>query len=255
MAERRESYSENNNKNKIIEVSCLKCHVKTRHKIMCSYEYKASEGDFDRGFTVDWSSSHQIIQCQGCMELSFRLETWFSEDEQQIGENEWIDGTRITLYPMRSEHMIISKPFPNVPSQLRRIYKETIESYNNDLYTLAAAGLRSIVEGICANLKIVDGPIEITQKDGTKVIKRNKSLEGKISGLVEKGFLLKKNAEILHEHRALGNEAVHDLSQPSSDEIIIALDVIEHAFETIYEISEKGDDLKILRIKRKKKKK
>jgi hypothetical protein len=51
----------------------------------------------------------------------------------------------------------------------------------------------------------------------------------------------------------LGNEAVHALSQPSSDEIIIALEVIEHAFETIYEISEKGDDLKNLRSKRKKK--
>ena len=65
---------------------------------------------------------------------------------------------------------------------------------------------------------IIDGPKEITKKNGTKVVKRFKNLEGKIAGLYEKGFLTKKSSTILHEHRFLGNEAVHELSQPSKDQ-------------------------------------
>lgn len=248
-----EKYEENRTKDNIVELQCVECKRDTRHKVVQSYDYSGSE-DLDGGrFSVDWSSNYQIVQCQGCMTVTFRQVNWFSEDVQQIGPDEWEDGSVEILFPKRTKYTLPTKEFWNVPTNLRRIYKETIECFNNDAFTLSAAGLRSLVEGLCAELKVIDGPKEINKNDGTTEIKRFANLEGKIAGLYEKGFLTKHHSVVLHEHRYLGNEAVHELSQPSRDELALAIEIIEHVFESVYEIPEKAQDLQRKRVKRKNK--
>lgn len=79
---------------------------------------------------------------------------------------------------------------------------------------------------------------------------RRNNLQGKINGLYEKGVLTKESAESLHEHRYLGNEAVHELSQPSKEELALAINIIEHILETIYEIPEKVLELRVARKKK-----
>jgi len=221
--------------------------------VVSSYDYNGSE-DYGSGeYSIDWSSSHQVIQCQGCMTSSFRQVSWFSEDCQQIGPDEYDDGERITLYPKRSNNTLPIKDFWEVPHNLRRIYRESIDCFNNDSFTLAAAGLRAIIEGLCAELGVTDGPKTVTKKDGTQVVKRFKNLEAKIAGLHEKGFLTERNTSILHEHRFLGNDAVHELAQPSRDELALAIEIVEHTFESLFEIPTKGDELKEKRARRNKK--
>lgn len=248
-----ESYDENKAKGQIVQEHCGQCGRSTRHMVMGSYDYSGSE-DYDGGsFSIDWSSSHQVIQCQGCMASSFRQVNWFSEDMQQIGPDEYDNGERITLYPKRSNNTRAIKEYWEVPNNLRRIYRESIDCFNNDSFTLTAAGLRSLIEGLCAVLGITDGPKEIAKKDGTKEIKRFSNLEAKISGLHEKGFLTEKSASVLHEHRFMGNDAVHELAHPSRDELALAIEIIEHTFDAIFEIPAKGDELKTRRVRRAKK--
>jgi hypothetical protein len=126
-----------------------------------------------------------------------------------------------------------------------------IDCFNGELYTLCAGGLRAIIEGICNDRKIKDGPVDIKLKDGTSKTVRKKTVEGKISGLFEKGILTRQNADILHEHRFLSNEALHELTQPSKDELTLAIQIIEHIFENIYELPNKVDDLRARIAKRK----
>ena len=245
-----ESYENNKTQGNVVQVYCASCSRETRHLIVHSLDYSGSE-EFDGGhFSIDWASNYQIIQCQGCMTVSFREVDWFSEDVQQIGPDEWDDGSTELLFPQRSKNSISTKEFRNIPFNLRRIYRETVECFNIDSYTLSAAGLRALVEGLCAELNVVDGPKEITKKDGTTEIKRFANLEGKISGLHEKGYLTKQHADVLHEHRYLGNEAVHELTQPSRDELALAIEIIEHVFDSVYEIPQKAQELKIKRVKR-----
>jgi hypothetical protein len=161
--------------------------------------------------------------------------------------------TEITerLYPLRSKNYLVMKDYRNVPPNIRRIYREVVECFNNELYTLCAGGLRTIIEGICTDHKIKDGPVEINLKDGTKKIERRKNIEGKIAGLFEKGILTKQNADILHEHRFIGNEALHELAQPSKDELTLAIQIIEHMFDNIYELPNKVSELRSRTAKRK----
>jgi hypothetical protein len=101
-----------------------------------------------------------------------------------------------------------------------------------------------MIEGICAATGVKDGPVEMPDKDGTTKIVRKCNLQGKIEGMAEAGLLTRKHAEILHEHRFLGNEAVHELQRPSREELKLAVEVVEHTFDNLYELPDKADQLR-----------
>lgn len=236
---------------------CTKCRQETNHTVLSSVDTEGYEivdyigNDPKEPITINWSNNYQVIQCQGCDEITFRHKNWFSEYEQFYGPNNGCDGTSIRLYPKRSLGSCQMIDLHNTPEKLSRIYRETIDSFNNECLMLCAAGLRTIVEGICANQNIKDGPIEISGKNGNAKIERKTNLQGKISGLNEKGVLTKEQSELLHEHRFLGNDAVHELSQPSIEELKLAIEIIEHIIKNIYEIPKKATDLRMKVQKRK----
>ncbi len=232
-------------KDKIIQVICITCKNRNRHKVLTSVD-SSGEEDIAYNYTINWYIHHQIIECQGCGSISFRDESSNSEDFDPE------DGYNITelIYPKRTSNTWDTKEFYNVPQNLRRIYKETIDCYNIDCLTLCGAGVRALVEGLCKENNILDGVVEEQKADGTIGIKRKKDLQGKINGLYEKGKLTKKSAEILHEHRFLGNRAIHELSLPSKEELGFAIEIVENVLDTLYEIPQKAIQLKTERLKK-----
>ena len=241
----------NKTKDLKLQAFCSRCERETNHLVLQSVDSSGSKviGYFENTEeTIDWRDNYQIIQCQGCDTVSFRHANWCSE---AIDDDS--DGTSARLYPKRSNNTLPLKDFLNVPTNLRRIYRETIACFNNDASTLCASGLRAIVEGICADQNVSDGPVEVVRKDGTKKTQRKKELQAKIAGLWEKGILTRQHSDVLHEHRYLGNEAVHELAQPSPDELRLAIEIIEHTLETLYEIPEKAEELRKKKFRRMKK--
>jgi len=53
----------------------------------------------------------------------------------------------------------------------------------------------------------------------------------------------------------LGNEAIHELNQPSTDELILAIDIMEHTLDALYELPDKAEELRRMKAKRLKKSK
>lgn len=228
----------------ILQVICLTCKNRNRHKVMASIDQDGKEAlGYDDW--IFWKSKYQIIECQGCGTISFRIEHSNSEDIDEFGHS-----VTELIYPKRTTETWNVKVFFNVPHNLDRIYNETIDCYNNENLTLCGAGVRALVEGLCNENRIVDGEIESTKRDGSKVKKRADNLQGRINGLAEKGKLTKENVEILHEHRFLGNTAIHDLSAPTKEELSLAITIIEHVFDNIYEIPEIATQLKNKRLKK-----
>ncbi len=237
----KEKIEENKTKGEISNCHCSTCNRPTRHLVLQSVDQMWSKQvvRHDPYSCVDGSEHYQIVQCQGCYTISFRHLSWLSEARDVD-----CDGTTERLYPKRSDNRRLARGFRNLPPTLECVYRETVNCYNSKSYTLCAAGLRAIVEGLCAEQGVKDGPVEVVKKGGTKQTKRKRDLEGKISGLCEKGILTKENTDLLHEHRYLGNEAVHELAQPSPTELILAIEILEHTLEALYEIPEKAEDLR-----------
>lgn len=228
------TYKEDASKGQEIETLCESCSGATYHVVRASFKSYA-EQEIDYRNSVSWSDDFQVIQCLGCKTISFRKNHWFSEDA-------WADedGTSEVLFPKRNP--LPSKHFANAPGNVQVIYDEVVNSYNNDNPILCAAGLRAVVEGICADKGVKDGPVEVKVGDAIR-IERRKNLEGKISGLLEKRLITEASEGMLHSHRFLGNEAIHDLEAPSNIELKLAIEIIEHILEHLYEIPDKAKEL------------
>jgi hypothetical protein len=248
------SVEENKSKGEKFKAFCATCKTETNHGAVQSVDTTGSEYYGSDEYSIDWSDRYQIIQCLGCDTFSFRHENWFSEAQEQYGPgpDDYHDGTTVWLYPQRGKDILSAKDFYNAPKNLRAIYKEVVNCFNGEAPVMCAAGLRATIEGLCAEQGVTDGPVEVKKADGNIEIKRKDNLEGKISGLCEKGILTRSSADILHEHRYMGNTAVHDLSRPAEEDLRLAIEIIEHMLESLYEIPEKADVLRANRAKRKK---
>ena len=244
---------ENKSKGEKFKAFCASCKTDTNHIVAQSIDTSDSQTTNygpDDSDSIDWSDRYQIIQCLGCDTFSFRHKNWFSENQQYYGPNDFDDGTTILLYPQRSKNILNAKDFYNAPKNLRAIYREVVNCFNSDSPLMCATGLRATIEGLCAEHSVTDGPIDVTKNDGSVVVQRRENLEGKIAGLCEKGILTKKSANILHEHRYLGNNAVHELSRPAETDLRLAIEIIEHVLDSLYEIPEKADVLRANRSKK-----
>ncbi|MFN3444418.1 MAG: DUF4145 domain-containing protein [Bacteroidia bacterium] len=210
---------------------CSTCSRPTNQKVLKQEEIKLHEED--GGWWEE--TTFQIIQCMGCDAISFRK--LYNDISYQQYEDE--DATTQELFPNRGIHSRPIKAYRNLPIDIKKVYQETIDAYNNQLTLLTSVGIRGILEAICIDKAITEGPIKKTS--GKTVISKN--LDGKIAGLATKGHLTNDNAEILHELRFIGNTAVHELSSPSLDELKIAIGIIELVIDSIYDVKHQAKAL------------
>jgi len=218
---------ENNLKGEKIRTHCNKCEKEINHIILMNYSESGEEilnSDFDpfKGridYTADFINDYQIIRCSGCDTISYRSSIFFSAI-QDID----CDGFREERYPTLIRR--IKKEFKYLPSILIQIYNEVIKSCNNDGFILCAAGIRAALEGICKDKDITGD-----------------NLKEKIENMREQGLLSLQHENIMNELRFLGNYALHELQKPTKEEVNAALDIIEHIFESLYEIEGKASIL------------
>ncbi|PKP02543.1 MAG: hypothetical protein CVU11_11615 [Bacteroidetes bacterium HGW-Bacteroidetes-6] len=210
---------------------CSTCSRPTNQKVLKQEEIKVHEEE------IGWwdETTFQIIQCMGCDTISFR-KLYNDISYQRYNDD---DTTTQELFPNRGIHSRPTKAYRNLPIDIKKIYQETIDAYNNQLTLLTSVGIRAILEAICIDKAITEGNIKNSK--GKIVISKN--LDGKISGLSTKGHLTSDNAEILHELRFLGNKAVHELSAPSIEELNIAIGIIELVIDSIYDVKHKAQIL------------
>jgi len=105
--------------------------------------------------------------------------------------------------------------------------------FDSKAMIMSAAALRAVVEAACLDQGCNSG-----------------NLKDKIDCLTTKGVLLKRDADYLHQHRFLGNKAVHELVAPPIEEFQIALKILEHLLNSVYVIPQLGATLVALRAER-----
>lgn len=220
---------------KVEKIICAKCLQPTNHTILCTYETRWDDDAFCGG------STHDFMKCNGCETATYRHKSWFSEDPEPS----------YTFYPERPSAQADRTPksFDHLAwgSPVESAYRQTLAAFNQQLLLLAGAGVRFVIEGVCKERKIRDG--NVTDKNG--VTRRKNNLEGKINGLVEKDFIGAKQAAVLHQIRFLGNDAAHDLYQPTPEEVNLAIDIVEHLLEQVYEQPAKAKALAVRKRKKK----
>ena len=216
-------------------IFCNTCRQPNRYDITRTFEQVVDDGQI-----VQW----QIIQCRGCESVSFL-------EKRQIHDETLLPVSSEQVYPPRTIRPV--KQFDGIPEKLDQIYKEMIGAFNSKSYILCAGGLRALAEGVCAGQNIKDGPIrkkdtgEYVLDPDTQGVKRGKSLGCKIEELAERHLLTEHQARALHQHRYLGNSALHELEIPGNETLDLAISIIEHAMDTLYNIPAQAGNLNRMR--------
>jgi len=202
------------------EVVCRRCDQQTNHAVRGSVMYSWSTQDI-QGVDI-----YEIIQCKGCDALSFRIGSSNSEDFDVV-DDEMIHPETEEIYPSRLMGRTEMEDIYSLPEKIRTLYKETHAAMSTKHRILSGMGIRALIEAVCLEEK-ADG----------------KNLEKRIDDLVTKGVLTKRNAEVLHKTRFLGNRAAHEIYAAKDTELEVAFDVVENLLETVYVIPDKAEWLK-----------
>ena len=211
---------------KQVDLLCAECGRPNAHTVLAAYDSFWKDGEVNGGAT------HEFLRCNGCLNGTYRATSWFSEE----------DGRVVVLHPPRGGNTRKERQWEEVPwkGPLRKVYTQTVATFNAGAFTLAGAGVRLLIEGICIDQNVTDGPKldssgkQLIDKKSGKPIRRD-NLEGKINGLAEKSFISARQANNLHEVRFLGNDAAHQLDLPTPDVVGHALDIVEHLMDQVYE--------------------
>lgn len=197
---------------KQIKVACTHCAGATNHEILKSVE---EMGSYERGpdHDIHWGTTNQIIKCCGCDTISFRMLNSNSDDVGPDGEAIEYE----ELYPSRTEGRQCLNDVHLLPTDLERIYRETVSALNNKQPVLAGIGIRAIIETVSKE----------ENAEGNNLFK-------KINDLVTKGVLTQEGADILHKLRVLGNDAAHEVKAHKPEELNLAMDVVEHLLQAVY---------------------
>lgn len=208
-------------KGEIRQVVCNRCDNTTNHVVCGSVEFCWGNED------IDGVDIHEIIRCSGCDSISFRVGSSNSEDYDQDDKGNFFHPETEEIYPSRLMGRTPLEDVYSLPDKVRSIYKETHVALCTKLKILAGVGIRALVEAVCSE-EVAEGH----------------TLEEKINDLVKKEVLTRRNAEVLHRTRLLGNKAAHETKAASDSELDVAFDIVENLLETVYIIPKKAERLK-----------
>nr|WP_283161716.1 DUF4145 domain-containing protein [Xanthomonas nasturtii] len=171
-------------------------------------------------------TTNTLLQCLGCRAISFRtvvsdFESSYPSDD---GTDSWYVPEIITDYP---SIIVGHKKLENtwrIPAVVGEIYTQSVKAIRDSSDILAGIGLRATIEAICNDRDIT-----------------GRNLERRIDLLARHGLIAQKDAERLHAIRFLGNDAAHEIKRADSNNLIIALRVIEHLLVNLYILDSEAD--------------
>jgi hypothetical protein len=196
------------------KIFCNNCRQYTTHDLVFSHtpeelDYLEPDQEEVGGTTIS-----KLWACRGCERVTLQ-EITLDEGGEEIGSE---------FYPSRERHFLIRKSFLQLNAKLSQIYEEIIICYNNASPILCATGLRSLLEGVCADKGI----------SGRNLVDQINNLNTLLPGNI---------VESLHHFRFVGNEAVHQLNAPSINELRSAIEVMEDLLNFLYDLDYKAANL------------
>jgi hypothetical protein len=202
------------------------CKRHTHHNLVASHPYD-NRGEEDCG--EDYGE-FRMWCCAGC-DVCTMEDYYTTSDKYSISNgNEVSQHYDSIYYPKLAVGHRPEKQFHKLPTKLANLYHEVINAHNDNLHILCSAGLRGLIEGICADKNITGHNLEKKIDNMTTVLPSN---------IVEN----------LHAFRFIGNDAVHELQAPPEYALSVAFDVIEDILNFLYALNYKADLLEKLKGK------
>ena len=205
--------------NEKLWANCRTCSRQTRHTVLLKKVVEDAVPFYrDR-------DTWQIVRCDGCLSVGFRHLYEDFEIPIEDDEGETHPSTKLQQYP-RSLLNHRRLPTTYLPRLIRRIYEQTLSAYGEDAHVLTSIGLRATIEAICTELNVA-GP----------------TLEKRIDKLFKEGHVSNADKKRLHAIRFLGNDAAHQIIEPSEQDIRVALEIVENLLNSVFILEQRAQTL------------
>lgn len=197
---------------------CNSCVGMRNHEVL-HREEKSWEEEIDDGNCIGGTNKYEILKCLGCEHISVRHEYTFSDDLGPDG----LPIIRTGYYPpaifrekprwYSEAHWAFGFGDALVPKLLDQIYV----ALQNDSRSLATMGIRALIEHV--------------------MIEKVGDLGGfgkNLSRFFEEGYISKVQREALQPLIEAGHAAMHRGWNPSKNDLVMLMDIIESLIESIY---------------------
>ena len=197
----------------IMKAHCNTCGGERNHERLNKIDKSWSE-DVGNGYQVSGGDTYYVLECRGCESVKILHESWFSEDTDVTGH----PTVNRVYYPSS-----IFRPHPRWFKSLddewhvSKLLREIYQAMQNDAPSLAAMGIRAVIEAIMID-KVGD--------QGT--FKKN------LSEFQAKGFISAFQLGILEAVLELGHASIHRKFIPDSEQLEVALDIMENLVHELY---------------------
>lgn len=172
---------------------------------------------------IDGSDTYETLKCCGCDNIKLRHTSWFSEN----------DDPTVNYFPAA-----IFRRNPDWFNELwlelgtddefvEQLLKEIYVALQNNLPSLAAMGVRSLLEKIMVS----------KAGDQGSFVKNMAEFE-------RRGYVSRIQRERLEAILEAGHATIHRTFKPSKNDVITLIDLTEHIVETVYLHEARVTDLK-----------
>jgi len=205
------------------KVFCNRCGTGTIHNALTAVR-KEYVPDEEYGGPDFWTS-YQIIQCNGCLDISFMEDRANSEHTEGFGDDERLVH-EFSFYP---EHLSMNRKIQEaktIPSIIFELYRETIILVSKRMFRFAALGLRLLIE-------------ELAKDQGAS----RYHLDSKLKELLAASIISSDEKEVLEILKVYGDDAAHkDEIQPEKI-LKLGVDIMESIIIRIYVFKEQHAEL------------
>src|SRR5205085_10995135 len=224
-----------------VKAHCNICSGSRNHLILYRHEESWSEQIGDEPPAFIWGENcYELLKCAGCGHLTFRLTSLFSEHTNNEGrpiptvtyyppatfrrEPDWLEGMALSGKDISGEDELLVMWLPEFIS---RLLKEIYVAMHGDCLSLAAMGVRALLETLM---------IDQIGDQG--------SFKNNLGTFQRQGYISERQKVILEATLEVGHASIHRNYSPSREDLMLILDFTENLIESVYMSQIKAEHLK-----------
>lgn len=189
---------------------CNRCGGTRNHEVL--HSIKTSWEDEESG--VGGNDEYETLKCLGCDSIMLRHKSWFSEDHDP-----WPSITYMPPPIFRPRPDWFTRLFAHAGRDkfVEKLLNEIYVALQNNLPSLAAMGVRSLIEKIMIS----------KSGDHGSFVENLKTFE-------TLGYVSRIERERMETILEAGHAAIHRDFSPETSDIITLVDITEHIIQSIY---------------------
>lgn len=198
---------------------CNHCGGHRNHEVMNKIDKSWNE-DVGENYQISGRNLYTVLECRGCESVKILHQSWFSEET---------DENNAPLMTERYYPTSIFRPHPPWLWQLDKLWhitkllKEIYKALQNDAPSLAAMGIRAVIEAIMID-KVGD----------------QKTFSANLKAFQGQGYISTFQLGILEVALEIGHATIHRGLIPDKDHLEIALDTVENLVHSLYLLEDRA---------------